>query len=101
LHSRYKGSIATLSDEPEGRAEEGLPPGQERAGVIKVGGATTEVILTRVDDPNYGKIWLVSGETVAQIPKLYAELQSEKPTPVERITPAALANRDFLGISLV
>jgi MscS family membrane protein len=100
LHSRYKGSIATLSDEPEGRVEEGLPPGQERAGVIKVGGATTEVILTRVDDPNYGKIWLVSSETVAKIPQLYAELKSEKPTLAERMMPAALANRHLLGMSL-
>ena len=100
LHSRYKGSIATLSDEPEGRVEEGLPPGQERAGAVKLSGTTTEIILARVDDPKYGKIWLVSGETVAQIPKLYAELQNEKPTLVGRIAPAALANRDFLGMSL-
>jgi MscS family membrane protein len=100
LHSRYKGSIATLSDEPEGRVEEGLPPGRERVGVVRIGGTTTDVILTRVDDPNYGKIWLVSSETVTQIPQLYAELQNEKPTLVERITPAALANRHFLGMSL-
>lgn len=100
LHARYKGNIATLSDDPNGKVEEGLPPGQERAGVIKVGDTTTEVILTRVDDPNYGKIWLVSGETVAQIPQLYAELQREKPTLVERMTPAALATRHFLGMSL-
>ena len=100
LHARYKGSIAGLSDDPNGRVEEGLFPGQERAGVIKIAGATTEVILVRVDDPTYGKIWLVSGETVAQIPRLYAELQNEKPTLVERMTPAALAKRHLLGMSL-
>ena len=93
LRTRYKGSIAALSDDPDGRVEEGLLPGQERAGVVKVGGTTTELILTRVDDPKYGKIWLVSSETVAKIPQLYAELQNEKPTLFERITPAALAYR--------
>jgi MscS family membrane protein len=100
LRSRYKGSIVTLSDDPDGRVEEGLPLGQERAGVVKVGGRTTELILTRVDDPSYGKIWLVSSETVAQIPRLYADLKDEKPTLAERMMPAALAERHLLGMSL-
>src|SRR5215469_6581322 len=95
LRSRYKGSIATLSDDPNGRVEEGLPPGQERAGVVQIGGTTTPIILVRVDDPNYGKIWLVSGDTVAWIPQLYTELQNEKPRLAQRMTPAALA--DFSG----
>src|SRR5215469_7379985 len=95
LGSRYKGSIATLSDDPNGRVEEGLPPEQQRAGVVQIGSKTTHIILVRVDDPNYGKIWLISSETVAQIPQLYAELQNEKPTLVERMTPAALAKRHF------
>jgi len=100
LRPRYKGNIAALSDDPDGRVEEGLPPGQERAGVVKIGGTTTELILTQVDDPKYGKIWLVSSETVAKIPQLYAELQNEKPTLFERITSAALADRHLLGMSL-
>ena len=100
LRPRYKGSIATLSDDPNGRVEEGLPPGQERAGVVQIGGTTTPIILVRADDPNYGEIWLVSGDTVARIPQLYAELQNEKPTLAERMMPAALANRHFLGMSL-
>ena len=100
LSPRYKGSIATLSDDPNGTVEEGLPPGQERAGVIKVGGMTADVILIRVDDPKYGKIWLVSSETLTKIPQLYAQLQNEKPTLFERIAPAASADRHFLGMSL-
>lgn len=100
LRSRYKGSIATLSDDPDGRVEEGLAPGLQRAGVVRVGGTTTGVILTRVDDPNYGKIWLVSSETVAQIPQLYAQLKNQKPTLAEQIMPTALADRHLLGMSL-
>jgi hypothetical protein len=52
LHSRYKGSIATLSDDPNGSVEEGLPPGQERAGVIKVGDSSIDVILVRGANAN-------------------------------------------------
>lgn len=100
LHSKYKGSIATLSDEPEGRIEEGLEPDEQRAGVIQIGGKTTPVILTRVDHPKYGKIWLVSSETVAQIPQLYAEVQSEGPTLAERVIPGPLNHQHLLGMSL-
>ena len=54
----------------------------------------------RVDDPEYGKIWLVSQETVAKIPQLYAQMQSEGPALAERIVPAALSSRHVLGMSL-
>src|SRR5215472_18348176 len=100
LRSRYRGSIATLSDDPNGRVEEGLLPGQERAGAVQIGGTTTHIILVRVDDPNYGKIWLVSSETVAQIPQLYAEMQSEGPTLAERVIPGPLNHQHLLGMSL-
>jgi MscS family membrane protein len=54
----------------------------------------------RVDDPAVGKIWLLSKETVAKIPKLYAQLQSEGPTRAERFIPSALTRRHLLGMSL-
>ena len=100
LHSKYKGSIATLSDDPNGTVEEGLAPGQQRAGVMRVGGTTTDVILVRVDDPSYGKIWLISSQTVAKIPQLHAEVQGEGPTLAERVIPGPLNHRHVLGMSL-
>jgi MscS family membrane protein len=100
LHSRFKGDIALLSDDPKGTIEAGLPSDQVRAGVLEVGGTTTDVILVRVDDPASGKIWLLSKETVARIPELYAQMESEGPTLADRIVPAALAGRRVLGMSL-
>jgi MscS family membrane protein len=100
LHSRFRGDIDLLSDDPEGKVEAGLPPGQVRAGVWVVGGTTTDVILVRVDDPASGNIWLVSKETVASIPELYAQMKSEGPTLADRIVPAALNGRQVLGMSL-
>ena len=100
LHSRFRGEIGLLSDDPNGTVEAGLPPGQVRAGVLAVGGTTTDVILVRVDDPASGKIWLVSKETVASIPELYAQMESERPTAVERIVPTTLTSRHLLGMSL-
>jgi MscS family membrane protein len=58
------------------------------------------MILVQVDDPVSGKIWLISKDTVKQIPKLYAQMQSEAPTAADRIIPAALTERRVLGMSL-
>ena len=80
-----------VSDDPNGSVEAGLPPGQVRAGVITVDGVTADVILVRVDDPVAGKIWLISRETLASIPKLYARLESETPTEASRIRLALLS----------
>ena len=100
LHSRFKGNVDLLSDDPKGTVEAGLPPGQVRAGVISVGSTTVDFILVRVDDPDYGKIWLISQETVAKVPDLYAQVQSEGPSLAERIVPAALSTQHVLGMSL-
>jgi MscS family membrane protein len=100
LHGRFKGSIALLSDDPNGSIEPGLPPGEVRAGVLSVGGATLDVMLVRVNDSESGKIWLISKETVANIPTLYAQMKTEAPALADRIVPAALTGRRLLRMSL-
>ena len=99
LQEKFEGNIGLLSDDPNGTIETGLPPGQVRAGVLVVGGTTADVILVQADDPVSGKIWLISKDTVASIPRLYAQLESEAPTALNRIIPAALTGRRLLGIS--
>jgi MscS family membrane protein len=99
LYPDFQGNVNLLSDDPNGSVEAGLPLGQARAGVVTVGGKTADVILVRVDDPAVGKIWLISQETVASIPKLYARLESEKPTEASRIRLALLSGPVLLGMS--
>jgi len=100
LHEKFEGDIALLSDDPQGIVEHGLPPGQVRAGVLVVGTTRADVILVRVDDPEAGKIWLVSKETVASIPNLYEQMESEQPSAISRMVPAALTRRHLLRLSL-
>jgi MscS family membrane protein len=100
LHSKFHGDIALLTDDPNGIVEAGLPPGQVRAGVFEVGGTTVDVILVRVDDPAAGNIWLISRETVAKVPQLYAQMKSEGPTAADRFIPAALTSHRVLSMSL-
>src|SRR5277367_1683191 len=100
LRSKFKGDIDLLSDEPNGSVEAGLPLGEVRAGVIEVGSTTVDVVLVRVNDPDSGKIWLISKDTVASVPQLYAQMESEGPTAAERFVPAALRSRRLLDMSL-
>jgi MscS family membrane protein len=99
LQGRFRAHIGMLSDDPNGTVEPGLPPGQARAGEFEMGSTTTDVILVRVNDPASGKIWLISKETVASIPNLYAQMESEAPTAADRILPATLTGRQLLGMS--
>jgi len=100
LQKGFTGNLALLSDDAAGNAEPGLPPGQIRAGLLDVGGMTANVILVRVDDPTSGKVWLISQDTVATIPELYAHMEREEPTWADRIMPATLTERRLLGMSL-
>lgn len=100
LRSYFDGDLLLISDDPHGTVEAGLPPGEERVGAYKVDNTTVDVIFVRVDDPAYGKIWLVSSETVAKIPQLYVLAKSETPTLADRLLPAALADHYLLGVSL-
>jgi MscS family membrane protein len=101
ISPNFKGNINLLSDDPNGTVESGLPPGQVRAGVVAVGGTTTDVILVRVDDPISGKIWLISQGTIANIPKLFAEVEHEPQTTADQIRIAMLSGRQFLGMTSV
>jgi len=101
LHSKFTGDIGLLSDDPNGSIESGLPPGEVRAGVLTVGSTTADVILVRVEDPESGKIWLISQQTVARIPQLYAEMKGETPMVADRILPPALSGRRLLRMSLL
>jgi MscS family membrane protein len=100
LRSYFEGDLLLISDEPNGDVESGLPPGEERVGTIKIDGSAVDVILVQVDNPAYGKIWLVSSETVAKLPQLYTQAKGEGPTLAERLLPAALADHHLLGMSL-
>jgi MscS family membrane protein len=100
LRPKFRGNPNLLTDDPQGVIESGLPPGQVRAGEWKVGDKTVPVILVRVDDPTAGKIWLISEESVAAIPGLYAQLEQSSPTLAERIIPSTLRRRQVFGMTL-
>lgn len=97
LDSAFVGSLRTISTNPEGSPQPGIPSDRERVGTLSVDDNEVDVILVRVTDPSVGKIWLFSADTLARIPELYDQVQAHE---VESHVPKALVKVHFLGMSV-
>ena len=98
LMDRYfSEAITSISDSPDGALDDGLPIDRERVGPLDINDTKTDITLVRVTDPQAGKVWLVSSETLALVPALN---RSVARTWIERVSPSALLNRELFGISL-
>ena len=91
----FVGSLRRLSTNPEGSP--GSVPDQQIAGVFSNGDPDVPVVLVRVTDPNAGKIWLFSPETLSIVPELYDNLEAHQ---VESKLPQSLVRNVFLGMPL-
>jgi MscS family membrane protein len=88
--------LRRLSTSPEGNPEYGEPD-QQTIGTFFSGDAEVPVVLVRVNDPNSGKIWLFSAETLSKVPELYDNTKAHQ---VENKLPRSLVRNTFLGMPL-
>src|SRR5580765_72155 len=96
LDIAFVGSLRTISTNPEGTPQPGIPPDHERVGTLSVDDSEVDVILIRVTDPNAGRIWLFSSDTLSRIPELYEQVEAHQ---VETHVPRVLVQWHFLGMS--
>ncbi len=87
----------TLSDDPEGDLDDGLPARRERVGTIHTTKQPVDILLERVPREDKVLIWKVSASTVAKIPALYREFGYG---PLGDLLPAPLFEISFLEIEL-
>jgi MscS family membrane protein len=66
--------VISLSDEPEGNLDDGLPSYREQIGSVTISSGDIPIYLQRVPDGRGGKVWKLSNATVAEIPKMWEEL---------------------------
>jgi MscS family membrane protein len=97
LDGAFVGSLRTISTNPEGTVQPGLPPDREKVGTLSVDDSEADVILVRVTDPSVGKIWLFAADTLGKVPDLYRLLEAHQ---VETHVPSALVKTQFLGMSV-
>jgi MscS family membrane protein len=91
----FVGNLKRISTSPEGTLQDGLPLDREKAGTLAIGDLETDLLLTQVLDPEEGRVWLISSETLAKVPDLYAEVQVSQ---LESHLPQVLVERQFLGM---
>ncbi|MDO3388320.1 mechanosensitive ion channel family protein [Gilvimarinus sp. SDUM040013] len=63
--------LTSVSDDPAGRLDDGLPEYREALGSLTYGNEQFVVYLQRVPDGNGGQIWKISNATIAQIPQMW------------------------------
>jgi MscS family membrane protein len=91
----FVGSLRRLSTRPEGNPEDSGE--RQTIGAFANGDTEVPVVLVRVADPNSGKIWLFSAETLSRVPELYDNLRAHK---IEKRLPQVLVATLFLGMPL-
>ena len=96
LNCCFDQPLASISDAQTGALDDGLPLDQERIGPLKIGDHRADIILVRVDRPN-GEIWLISSQTLEDVPALHALITESH---VERVMPQSLQKYSMFGLSL-
>lgn len=65
--------VPTLSRDPEGHKDDGLPDGRDWVGRIHAASGPVDIYVQRIRPPSGDRIWKFSSITVARIPELYDE----------------------------
>ncbi len=87
LDERFVGDLEKLSRSPLGNVNDGLSPDLEQAGAIERGDDSFDVLLVRTQPAEGTAIWLVSSQTLREVPAAFHDLT----TPgLDRLMPAIL-----------
>ncbi len=95
MDSAFVGDLRRFT-RPEGDLDYGTSD-QQTIGNFSTRDADVPVVLVRVTDPNAGKIWLFSADTLGKVPELYDNVEAHL---VENKIPQSLVRNVFLGMPL-
>ena len=96
LDNAFTGRFKNFT-QPEGIPQEGVALGRQKLGTISSGDVEVDLDLVRVSDPNAGKIWLISSDTLSKVPELYEQVQARH---VETRLPNVLVKHEFADMPL-
>src|SRR4029078_135359 len=85
IDSELHESLSRISDAPAGDLEDGLPPDRDHIGPINVEAQKFYIELVRMPNKDSGPIWLISAESLDEIPLIASALGK---TWIERSMPA-------------
>jgi MscS family membrane protein len=96
LDNDFVGNYSRFS-QPEGTPQEGVALGHQKLGTMSAGDVEVDLDMVRVSDPNAGKIWLVSSDTIAKLSDLYDQAEARH---VASKLPAFLVKHELGGMPL-
>ncbi len=85
------------SKQPEGTPQENIPLDRQNLGTMSSGDVEAPLELIRVTQPNVGKIWLISSETLEKVPELYDQVEARQ---VETRLPKWIVKHQLAGMPL-
>jgi len=93
LNHGFEGNLDRLSRDPGGITNDGLPPDRDRAGTaVLSNGERVDIHLTRVVQNTGPALWMISADTVSDIPRMYEHAGLPQ---VERRLPRFLTSASF------
>ncbi|MBP1596673.1 MAG: mechanosensitive ion channel protein MscS [Acidobacteria bacterium] len=99
FNHHYFGSLDLISRDPEGDPSDGLPPDRQSIGQARAfGGRKLDIVLVRVSDPQVGKIWLISADTIKQVPDFYERMQF---SALQRIMPEWMNRTEYFNLTVL
>src|SRR5690606_31534601 len=84
-----------LSNDPQGELDDGLPPEQEKVGMLPSPHGAAPIHATRIETPESTLIWVFSSETAKQIPELADQLEASH---LDKLLPEDLKGRLWRGV---
>ena len=93
----FDGNVRRISTRPEGSLEDGDASSQTVGSFSVNGVPEVPVVLVRANNPNGGKVWQFSSDTLTRVPELYDNLQVHQ---IETRLPQGLVSRTLLGMPL-
>jgi MscS family membrane protein len=93
LDERFTGDLERLSRSNLGDVNDGLGPDHERVGAVERGEESFDVLLVRTTPAEGPAVWLVSAQTLREIPAAFRDLTTPE---LDALMPAPL-RRNVLG----
>ncbi len=78
MDNAFLGRVGGITHQPEGSIQPGVSRDHAEIGVFRLNGSETPVELVRVSDPEAGDIWLFSSKTLAQVPELFEQIETDR-----------------------
>jgi MscS family membrane protein len=97
LSLKFNGPLDSISNDPNGRTDDGLPTDQEKIGGVKGLSEDFPTYLVRIEDEQGRKLWYISRKTLDQVPHTYDSLQFPA---IEKHIPQEFKESRFLAMPL-